>query len=169
MILPDLINSDPELALLSLSNELLPQILIGLILAGVFSSTISTADSQILSCTAGISQDLFPSIKDKYWTNKIITLGILLFTTILALMSNESVFSLTMFGWVSLGVVFAPLILLKIIDIKLESKIIIISSLLSLIISLFWGASPWHHSVNEVLIGFVTFLIFSFSLNKIFK
>ena len=169
VILPDLINSDPELALLSLSNELLPQILIGLILAGVFYSTISTADSQILSCTAGISQDLFPSIKDKYWTNKIITLGILLFTTILALMSNESVFSLTMFGWVSLGVVFAPLILLKIIDIKLESKIIIISSLLSLIISLFWGASPWHHSVNEVLIGFVTFLIFSFSLNKIFK
>nr|MDJ0572945.1 sodium/proline symporter [Pleurocapsa sp. MO_192.B19] len=51
-LLPEL--NDPELALLNLSQELLPGILVGVMLAGLFAATISTADSQILSCSAGL-------------------------------------------------------------------------------------------------------------------
>ena len=50
VLLPSL--NDPELALLDLSQSLLPAILVGVILAGLFAATISTADSQILSCSA---------------------------------------------------------------------------------------------------------------------
>ncbi|MGK7894314.1 MAG: sodium/proline symporter, partial [Xenococcus sp. (in: cyanobacteria)] len=60
VLLPSLSNSDPELALLYLSLDLLPGILVGLMLAGLFAATISTADSQILSCSAALTQDVFP-------------------------------------------------------------------------------------------------------------
>ena len=41
-----------------LAGELLSPALIGVILAGVFASTISTADSQVLACSAVVTQDL---------------------------------------------------------------------------------------------------------------
>lgn len=47
-----------ERALPTLAVELLPSLLIGLMLAGLFSATMSTADSQILSCSAAITQDI---------------------------------------------------------------------------------------------------------------
>ena len=37
---------------------LLPEFYVGLVLAGLFAATMSTADSQILSCTAAITRDL---------------------------------------------------------------------------------------------------------------
>ncbi|NQY80080.1 MAG: sodium/proline symporter [Candidatus Caenarcaniphilales bacterium] len=159
VILPDLINSDPEMALLELSKSQLPNYLIGLILAGVFSSTISTADSQILSCTASITQDLFTKFKNNYWFNKIVTLLILIFVTVLALISNESVFSLTMFGWVSLGVVFAPLICLKVFNYSLANISSIFISFVSLTVALFWSKSSFHGSLNEVFVGFACFFM----------
>lgn len=161
VILPDLINSDPEMALLELSKSQLPNYLIGLILAGVFSSTISTADSQILSCTASITQDLFTKFKNNYWFNKIVTLLILVFVTVLALISNESVFSLTMFGWVSLGVVFAPLIFLRVFKYSLTNISSIFICFISLTVALIWSKSSWHSSLNEVFVGFACFFILS--------
>lgn len=159
VILPDLINSDPEMALLELSKSQLPNYLIGLILAGVFSSTISTADSQILSCTASITQDLFTKFKNNYWFNKIVTLLILAFVTVLALISNESVFSLTMFAWVSLGVVFAPLIFLRVFNFRLANISSILICFISLAVSLLWSKSAYHQSLNEVFVGFLCFAI----------
>ena len=159
VIIPDLLNSDPELALLELSKAKLPHYLIGLILAGVFSSTISTADSQILSCTASLTQDLFTRLKNNYWFNKLVTLSVLLLVTGLALISNSSVFSLTMFGWVSLGVVFAPLILLKLLKFPLSNLGAILICSVSLLSTLIWAQSSFKSSLNEVFIGFFVFTL----------
>jgi len=52
LILPETSTFDAELALPMISQKLLPEILIGVVLAGIFSATMSTADSQILSCSA---------------------------------------------------------------------------------------------------------------------
>src|SRR5690606_38090854 len=47
--LADTVNFDAELALPTMAMELLPPVLVGLVLAGVFAATMSTADSLVLS------------------------------------------------------------------------------------------------------------------------
>ncbi|MEO1691831.1 MAG: sodium/proline symporter, partial [Cyanobacteria bacterium J06631_6] len=89
VLLPDL--NDPELALLDLSQSLLPGILVGVILAGLFAATISTADSQILSCSAALTQDLFPGLAKSYKFAKIGTLIVTAIVLVIALANNDSV------------------------------------------------------------------------------
>jgi sodium/proline symporter len=60
LILPELAGGDCELALLVLAEKLLPEFLIGVVLAGLFSSTMSTADSLVLSASSVVTRDLFP-------------------------------------------------------------------------------------------------------------
>ena len=59
LLLPVAADFDAELALPTLAGQLLPPVLTGLVLAGLFAATISTADSVILSCTAAVTRD-FP-------------------------------------------------------------------------------------------------------------
>ena len=63
VLLPELASADQELALPVLATQLLPSIFVGGILAGLFSATISTADSQVLSCSAALTQDINPAWK----------------------------------------------------------------------------------------------------------
>ncbi len=60
---PDTSNFDAELALPMLALQVLPEALVGLMLAALFAATLSTADSLILSCSASITRDLC-SIKE---------------------------------------------------------------------------------------------------------
>ena len=90
VLLPNI--ADPELALLDLSQELLPGILVGVMLAGLFAATISTADSQILSCSAALTQDLFPGLAKSYKYAKIGTLLVTAIVLAIALANNDSVF-----------------------------------------------------------------------------
>src|SRR5690606_37918568 len=71
VLLPATEAFDPELALPMLSLELLPAVLVGLLIAGLFASTMSTADSQVLVCSSAISQDLFPAWRDSYAKAKL--------------------------------------------------------------------------------------------------
>ena len=104
--------ADPELALPLLAKDLLPEALVGIVLAGVFAATMSTADSQILSSSAAISQDIFPSLGRKYIWNKIVTVLITIVVLGIAL-SGGSVFDLIVLAWSSLAAGLGPLIFLR--------------------------------------------------------
>lgn len=105
--------ADPELALLDLSQELLPGILVGVMLAGLFAATISTADSQILSCSAALTQDLFPELAKSYKYAKIGTLVVTAIVLAIALANNESVFGLITFAWSILASGLGVLLILR--------------------------------------------------------
>ena len=51
---------DPELGLPMMAMETLGPFWVGLILASIFAATMSTADSQVLACTAAITDDIIP-------------------------------------------------------------------------------------------------------------
>ena len=51
-------NFDRENGLIEAANTLLSPFFVGLILASIFAATMSTADSQILACTAAITEDI---------------------------------------------------------------------------------------------------------------
>ncbi len=103
VVLPYSPTRDPELALPLLASELLPPLLVGLVLAGLFAATMSTADSQILSCSAALSQDLFPRWRDSYWIAKAGTLAVTLLVLIIALAGSASVFALVVLAWSALA------------------------------------------------------------------
>lgn len=115
--LPESAQFDAELALPQMAVELLPPILVGLVLAGIFAATISTADSLLLSCSSFISQDLAPRLFLAQNSNNIIGIKIatLLATCMAlgwALLNQQSVFALVVLSWAMLSAAFVPLLLL---------------------------------------------------------
>lgn len=102
---------DAELALPILSLDLLPPLLVGLMLAGLFAATMSTADSLILSCSASLTRDFFPHHqKRQFLITKLGTVCVTLFALWIALNGNKSVFHLVLYAWAVLAAAFAPLL-----------------------------------------------------------
>ena len=103
---------DPELAMPTLSLQLLHPALVGLVLAGLFAATMSTADSQVLSCSAAITQDLFPRPGASHYYNKIGTVIVTLIVLAVAL-AGSSVFALVVLAWSSLAASLGPLLVIR--------------------------------------------------------
>ncbi len=171
-LLPEL--NDPELALLNLSQELLPGILVGVMLAGLFAATISTADSQILSCSAGLTQDLFPGLAKSYKFAKIGTLIVTAIVLAIALVNNDSVFGLITFAWSILASGLGVLLILRCFERPVST-----ASAIAIMISGIAAAMTWKlglqlsGAVYEVFpgmaVGFLVYLISSSFIEKKFK
>lgn len=110
LLLPDAGSFDAELALPMISKHLLPDVLVGLVLAGLFAATMSTADSLILSCSASITRDLLPEHKFGYVGTKIATAMVVLAALGLSVSGNQSVFSLVLIALGLLAAAFVPLL-----------------------------------------------------------
>ncbi len=110
LLLPDAGSFDAELALPMISQQLLPDVFVGLILAGLFAATMSTADSLVLSCSASITRDLLPEHKAGYGTTKLATAIVVMIALGLSLSGNQSVFALVLIAWGLLASAFAPLL-----------------------------------------------------------
>lgn len=116
LLLPEMadfdVSEDTELALPTMAANLLPDLGAGLVLAGLFAATISTADSLVLTCSAAVSRDLLPERWHSYGVTRLATLGTVLLALAIALLSNESVFMLVLYAWSGMGSAFAPLLIL---------------------------------------------------------
>lgn len=159
--------NDPELALLDLSQQLLPGILVGVMLAGLFAATISTADSQILSCSAALTQDLFPGLAKSYKYAKIGTLVVTAIVLIIALANNDSVFGLITFAWSILASGLGVLLILRSLEKPVSTGSAIAIMLSGIAASMIWKLSlQLSGAVYEVfpgmLVGFIVYLIAAF-------
>ena len=117
VIFPESGSFDPELALPLLAMDVLGPFWVGLILASIFAATMSTADSQVLACTAAITDDLFPEWSTNHKKTKITTMVMAFVATCLSLgayfTGNNSVFSLVVLAVYGLGGMFIPLIIVR--------------------------------------------------------
>ncbi|MEL7408207.1 MAG: sodium/proline symporter [Cyanobacteria bacterium J06558_2] len=136
VLLPEL--GDSELALLDLSQELLPGILVGLMLAGLFAATISTADSQILSCSAALTQDLLPGLARSYKFAKIGTLLVTSLVLIIALANSQSVFALITFAWSILASGLGVLLILRCFNLAVNTPTAIAMMLMGIGSAALW-------------------------------
>ena len=160
VLLPELASSDTELALPILATKLLPPLFVGGILAGLFSATISTADSQILTCSAAFTQDIFPKIKSNYRYSKLVTLSTMLGVVLIAVFGSKSVYSLVVLAWAGLSVVLGPLVLCSCFDIKVGYKTTIAMLIIPLISVITWvQLLNLSNQLNEVLVGFIVALV----------
>ncbi len=154
--LTDTGNFDAELALPTMALELLPPVLVGLILAGIFAATMSTADSLVLSCSAAVTHDLLPHKIEKPILIKLTTIAITGCALGLALTNNQSVFSLVIMAWSGLASAFAPLLIALCLDWKPRQSSSIAAAITGLSVALLWRQMGWHDAIYEGLPGIVT-------------
>jgi SSS family transporter len=150
---------DAELALPTMAMELLPPVFVGMVLAGIFAATMSTADSLVLNCSAAVTHDLIPQNIENTRVLKFTTVAMVLIALSWALTSSESVFSLVIFAWSGLGSAFAPLLILLALGFRPSQRASIIAMLTGLAVALSWRFLDWHAAVYEGLPGIISGLI----------
>ena len=96
----------------------IPAVVAGIILSGIFASTMSTADSQLLAAASSISQDLLQgTFKIKMTTKtsmivaRISVIAISVVAVFLALDPASAVFRIASFAWAGFGATFGPIML----------------------------------------------------------
>ncbi len=150
---------DAELALPTMAQQLLHPALVGLVLAGIFAATMSTADSLVLSCSAAITHDILPHRIEKTILLKITTILITGVALVLALYNTESVFNIVIMAWSGLASAFAPLLLFLCIG-RRPSEIASISAMLiGFSVALMWRAMDMHQMAYEGLPGIMAGLL----------
>ena len=117
---------DAELGLPTMAMETMPAIGVGMILASIFAATMSTADSQVLACTAAITDDIKPEWRGDYKTTKIVTLVVAAFATMISIgglyiPGGDSVFALVVLAVYGLGGIFIPLLTIRWMGYKPDS------------------------------------------------
>ena len=164
LLIPETDNIDPELALPTLALNLLPEFFVGVVLAGIFAATMSTADSQIISCTASITNDLSFNKKNNYLTNKVVTLFVTVFVVTIAINDNKSVFNLVLMSWSTLACCFSPLLIVNSLKQKISEVLSLMMMVIPLITLLVWRHFGLNNFIYEVapgiMSGILTFFIF---------
>ena len=91
----------------------------GIILAGIFASTMSTADSQLLAASSSVSENIISRVfgvklsnKAQMLTARITLVAIAVVGIILAWDPESSVFKIVSFAWAGFGATFGPVMLL---------------------------------------------------------
>ena len=134
---------DAELGLPALAMDTLPALGVGMILASIFAATMSTADSQVLACTAAITDDIKPDWRDNHKTTKIVTFYVAAAATMISIAGlyvpgGDSVFALVVLAVYGLGGIFVPLLIIRWMGYKPDTFHSIV-----MMISAFSGVIVW--------------------------
>ena len=168
VLLPDVKTFDPELALPTLSMKMLPEAFVGLILAGLFAATMSTADSQVLSSGAALTQDIFPKFGKTRKNTKFGTLFIISFALGFAIFAQDrqNVFEIVTIAWSGLGASLGPLMILRSFGKEIGRKTALIMMISGVLMVLLWRYYfKLFGSLYEILPGLaVAFSIYGVSL-----
>jgi sodium/proline symporter len=113
VLLPSL--NDPEVVFFSLTHHLFPPIVSGLVLAGVLSAIMSTADSQLLVASSSVTHDL--GLGKQFGLSllarsRIVVVALSLAAMVGALYGTPEIFSRVLFAWAAMGCAFGPVLLL---------------------------------------------------------
>lgn len=144
-----------EIAMPALAKHLLPDVLIGLTLAGLFSATMSTADSQILVCSGAITQDINPRWKDSYLASKFATLGVTTLALAVALFAGQGVFALVLISWSALGAGLGPVLILRLFHVPVSSFAAIVMMTTGVLTVIGWNLSGYDSDVFKLLPGMI--------------
>lgn len=164
LLIPNAGAFDAELALPILAKDLLSPFLTGLLLAGLFAATMSTADSLILSCSASVTRDLFPhSTKHAFLITKLGTVFVTALALWIALAGNKSVFQLVLYAWAVLAAAFGPLLTVYCLRQRPNQTLAILMMLGGTAVIFLWQGLGLSGVIYEIapamLAGFLIFLI----------
>lgn len=155
---------DPEMALPNMARDLLPPWLAGLMLAGIFAATMSTADSLVLSCSSAITQDLPRTQSENRFFLKAATAATTLFALGIGLFSEQSVFSLVVWAWGTLGAAFVPILIWQVLGARLSSTAMLCMSIVGVASTILWKFYGFPATFYEGAVG----ILFGLLLGALF-
>jgi len=147
VVFPNSSDFDPELGLPMLAMDTMPAIGVGMILASIFAATMSTADSQVLACTAAITDDVKPEWREDHKTTKKVTLFVAAFATLISvgglyIPGGDSVFKLVVLAVYGLGSIFVPLLIIRWMGYKPDSTHSIVMMVTAFTAVVTWSMLP---------------------------
>ena len=163
---------DPELGLPMLAMETLGPFWVGLILASIFAATMSTADSQVLACTAAFTDDIMPEISQDHKKAKLVTLIIAIFATLISIFGlyvpgGDSVFALVVLAVYGLGSIFVPILIIKWAGYEPDSNHTIAMMTAALVTVILWSISGFGEDIFPSVPGMGAAFIIHFIMNQL--
>jgi Na+/proline symporter len=153
---------DAELALPTLARTLLPGVAVGIVLGGVFAATISTIDSQILSCSAVLSDDF--KLGRGLRAKRLSTLAVVAVSLTIALFAPANVFTLVILAWSALACTLGPLVIIHAIGKRPTENQALLMMFVGLGVVIVWRSLGWHQTLYEGAPGMLSaLLIFVFT------
>jgi len=111
--------ADPEQLMPYMASTLLPGWLAGILISGAIAAMMSTADSQLLVASSVLTEDIIHKLMKKNWNpsklllaGRVLTLAVGAAAFLLALYSQDLVFSMVSYAWSGLGASFGPVLVL---------------------------------------------------------
>lgn len=139
---------DPERIMPLMATHLLPGWLAGILISGAIAAMMSTADSQLLVATSAVSKDIYNNFINKSAPEKklvsisrLVTFLIGLVAFIIALFSEDLVFTMVGFAWSGLGSAFGP----------------------ALLLTLWWRKTTKEGVLSGMIVGTMTVIIWHFT------
>lgn len=136
-----------KLASLLSENGVLAALIAGVVLAGILSSTMSTADAQLIAAASGISQDILVGVfhlklsdKQQMTIARFMVLIVSVLGIFFARDPNSSVFTIVSFAWAGFGAAFGP----------------------AMLFGLFWKRSNKYGAIASMISGGAMVLIWKF-------
>ena len=163
---------DPELGLPMLAMETLGPFWVGLILASIFAATMSTADSQVLACTAAFTDDVMPQISQDHKKTKIVTLVIAAFATAISIFGlyvpgGDSVFALVVLAVYGLGSIFVPILIIRWAGYEPDTNHTMAMMLAALFTVILWSVSGFGDDIFPSVPGMGAAFIAHFVMNQL--
>ena len=163
---------DPELGLPMLAMETLGPFWVGLILASIFAATMSTADSQVLACTAAFTDDVMPEISQDHKKTKIVTLIIAAFATAISIFGlyvpgGDSVFALVVLAVYGLGSIFVPILIIRWAGYVPDTNHTMAMMLAALFTVILWSVSGFGDDIFPSVPGMGAAFITHFVMNQL--
>lgn len=131
----------------------IPAFVAGIFISGILASTMSTADSQLIAASSGVTQDILVntfkvnlSEKAKVRIARLSVIVISVIAVFLARNPGSSVFSIVSFAWAGFGAAFGPIILL----------------------GLFWRRTNKYGAIAGMLSGGVMVFFWKFVIRRVF-
>ncbi len=165
--------NDPEQALPLYAMQHFSPVLVGVVLAGVFSVIASTADSQLLVCSSALARDISPSFHSKmsrkyglkYEQAATLLVGIL--AVMGTIFISSTVFSLILFAAGAVAASIGPAMLIVLIKRRTNYLALAATMLVGLITTIIWSVLGYSSILNEIFPGFVVGLLVHEMLIKI--
>ena len=172
ILIPHAETFDPELSIPLLWQDLLPPVLVGLLIAGLFSATMSTADSLLLSASSALTQQIIPEFapqwKNSYFFARLGTILIVILITAIALVATKGVLALVILAWGGMGSAIVPFIILQLLGFTVTQRQALIMMVSGFAVMALWRyVLGWHtvllDLVPGMIAGFVVYGILSFA------
>jgi sodium/proline symporter len=162
IILPHL--DDPEMVVLEMAYKLLPTVVAAIVLVGIMSAIMSTADAQLMLMGTMLGRDIYQRYINKNATDKqlmlasrLCVLGVGVLSIIIALIQPPGVFDLVIFSYSALGCAFMPSYVCAVWWKKANTTGSIASMICGCVTSVTWSAAGLSSTtgVHEFFVGLI--------------